>query len=286
MPLFPMSLTRPARKRLWVQAVAVAVATACLGVDLAQADPLFENAAEGGGSVAEILLPGGSESGDDAATVVDWIENSPAWVDEPVGVDEPVAENVDAVGEVVEPEEPLVAIEEPISDDPIQSSLEVGGEDGVQEEVKPPAEELIEKKPIAISDPIEDDDTISPPGSYIWLLPTETACFFPRDVVSTISDGDGEEGSGVLERVCDITLGEITLEWSLPWDPTGGGYQESLLSDVEGLEPVDVRYYAMRDAGAEGPITPTPGPLPVAAALAGWSSARRLRRRCKDRPQG
>lgn len=28
-------------------------------------------------------------------------------------------------------------------------------------------------------------------------------------------------------------------------------------------------------------ITATPGPLPVAAALAGWSCARRLRRRCK-----
>lgn len=30
-----------------------------------------------------------------------------------------------------------------------------------------------------------------------------------------------------------------------------------------------------------GPTTPTPGPLPVAAALAGWQSARRLRRRCR-----
>jgi hypothetical protein len=61
----------------------------------------------------------------------------------------------------------------------------------------------------------------------------------------------------------------------LPWYPIG--YEE-------GLEPVDEAIYAMRGSGPEGPITATPGPLPLAAALAGWSSARRLRCRCKDRP--
>lgn len=37
------------------------------------------------------------------------------------------------------------------------------------------------------------------------------------------------------------------------------------------------------DRGSPGPITSTPGPLPFAAALAGWHSARRLRRRSKQR---
>ena len=90
MPPFPLSLTRPARKQRWVHVLAVAVTTACIGADLAQADPLFENAAEGVGSVAEILLPAETESVDDVATVVDWIEKLPAWTDEPV------AEDVDA----------------------------------------------------------------------------------------------------------------------------------------------------------------------------------------------
>ena len=32
-------------------------------------------------------------------------------------------------------------------------------------------------------------------------------------------------------------------------------------------------------------LAPTPGPMPIAAALAGWHSARRLRRRCRERSQ-
>ncbi|MFM7465100.1 MAG: hypothetical protein ACKO28_06465 [Cyanobium sp.] len=32
-------------------------------------------------------------------------------------------------------------------------------------------------------------------------------------------------------------------------------------------------------------VSATPGPLPIAAALAGWSTARRLRRRCKQTPE-
>ncbi|MEB3259575.1 MAG: hypothetical protein VKP63_02995 [Cyanobacteriota bacterium] len=32
-----------------------------------------------------------------------------------------------------------------------------------------------------------------------------------------------------------------------------------------------------------GPSSPAPGPLPVAAVLAGWRVSRRLRRRCRDR---
>lgn len=278
MPPFPLSLTRPARKQRWVHVLAVAVTTACIGADLAQADPLFENAAEGVGSVAEILLPGETESGDDAAKVVDWIEKLPAWTDEPV------AEDVDAFGEVVgevfETEEFPLAIEEPIGEDPIQSSLEVDSEDGVKEEVKPLAEELTEERPIAVIEPIEDDYSISPPRPYISpFLPTDTACLSSRDgglSVSAIGDWDGEGGSGLLDHaVCVNPFEELTIEFEWPWYPIG--YEE-------GLEPVDEAIYAMRGSGAEGPITATPGPLPLAAALAGWSSARRLRRRCKDRP--
>lgn len=35
-----------------------------------------------------------------------------------------------------------------------------------------------------------------------------------------------------------------------------------------------------------GQTTPAPGPLPIAGAFAGWHSARRLRRRCRQRGQG
>ena len=46
-----------------------------------------------------------------------------------------------------------------------------------------------------------------------------------------------------------------------------GATTETAVSTVEMLEP--------------GSAVATPGPLPVAAALAGWSCARRLRRRCR-----
>lgn len=94
----------------------------------------------------------------------------------------------------------------------------------------------------------------------------------------------------------DISLGSVTFDTVVvnglmpadltePKDPVAVGL-EPIEPVADGLDPIPSSRPQPEPFYRSGtPPISTPGPLPLAAALAGWHTARRLRRRCKGAQQ-
>lgn len=137
----------------------------------------------------------------------------------------------------------------------------------------------LEQRPKIIIDPIVGG--IVPPDWLSWQLlwPEGEVCVLPE---------------AASESVCVVLI------------DAPPGFETGVVAPTDGLEPTEdltsietmlaepdptpspfasvPRYYLLRGLGSGGPITPTPGPLPIAGALMGWDAACRLRRRCRQRP--
>ncbi len=93
-------------------------------------------------------------------------------------------------------------------------------------------------------------------------------------------EGVEEPGGGIGGPILDITLEEPLLVMDadmsdIVWHFSSGSSATMVLGAA--LTPSSIFLPA-------GSPQAAPGPLPVAAALAGWHGSRRLRRRCKARP--
>lgn len=112
-----------------------------------------------------------------------------------------------------------------------------------------------------IAEPISEE----PPEE----LGSEPNAFIPLD------PGPGDEGNPTpIEQ--ELELSEEEFVWREIYFSSGSSAEMGV------FETPIYQTLESNQATAMAPVTATPGPLPVAAALAGWSSARRLRRRCKE----
>lgn len=127
--------------------------------------------------------------------------------------------------------------------------------------------EPIQEEPI-LEEPVVETPIIEEPPADVELSPCYVSWNFGGSCPET--DNIVEDWPIPLEQPLD-------LDSDIVWMFSGG-------STMGNIYAPDLYPIMMSPASPSGSPTAAPGPLPAAAALAGWQSSRRLRRRCIHRP--
>ncbi|MEY4353114.1 MAG: hypothetical protein RLZZ609_1355 [Cyanobacteriota bacterium] len=103
---------------------------------------------------------------------------------------------------------------------------------------------------------------------------------FSKVIVNEGLEADPADSVGLPQPSGAITIPEVACAQTIELTPLQPCIDP--IAPISFQLPIDeTTMPPVMGNGPAGPITATPGPLPVAAALAGWHSARRLRRRCR-----
>lgn len=279
---------RPSRQVLslpWPNLVMTALAPLLLSVDGAQAIATLESDAQGTESMASMLIPiDPIVSSESPQTMIEWIEEPPALSEEFIGEDNGlIAEKPVAIAEPHDDagqQRGYIEIERvEIADQPADNEQVVT----ITGSLPTPCHQLGWEIP-----PAPSEDGVLRIQAWSISAPNQICAQVIQPFSAQITVATPVEKVSVNDVMPSHHSGTISVP--RPYWPIAISEPEfSIIDNTPTAIAVEdrsvpsplIRSYT-RGGGSGGTITTTPGPLPVAAALAGWHSARRLRRRCKQ----
>lgn len=243
---------RPFWNLPWTQVVAMALAAPLLGIAGAQANPIGASSADAIENISAIVIP--SEPQPNLPMPIEWIGQRFLWSQEPILLGEQLLE------------------QEPVG-------------------FANPGEEVAQQRGHVEITRVEVSDLPDQAGRVATLtgfLPTP--CHELGWEVPKTASADGllriQAWSITTQTICVQSLEPFSVQIPLGTTPFDRVMVNEVMQSNGGpanrsASPADIQYFFRGSPG--GGITATPGPLPVAAALAGWHCARRLRRRSQPK---
>lgn len=145
----------------------------------------------------------------------------------------------------------------------------------------PDPDQVLPEEPASVEEPIveipvEETPIEEPP----FIVDEPFYGEWPNEYASSCMLSNADESlSRFIREPCPLPIPDLEptdLGSEIVWFFSSGSSSEMVV-------PKNYYNYRTLELSPAGSPVATPGPLPVAAALAGWQSSRRLRRRCRNR---